>query len=178
MWCPNEAGVPRGEERPPEAADLAAFVRGDRRRKRAPSSDLMMPKRSRGARRRAAGQRRLRVAAIQRKTIVDFLLDRYMWAYFSMFTKPNLPNNWRYKKNSLAKRFSKLPNDNFFQVDFSKQLEMLLAWKTNGGCYITNTHYQQIKTICRELLSSYSLKHTRTHWCGTRQKPKYTQQRP
>jgi len=56
---------------------------------------------------------------------VGFLLDRYMWAYFSMFTKPNLPNNWRYKKNSLAKRFSKLPNDKFFQVDFFKQLEML-----------------------------------------------------
>jgi len=58
-----------------------------------------------------------------------YLLDRYMWAYFFMFTKPNLPNNWRYMKNSLAKRFSKLPNDNFFQVNFSKQLEMLLVLK-------------------------------------------------
>ena len=27
------------------------------------------------------------------------LLDRYMWAYFSIFTKLNLSNYWRYKKN-------------------------------------------------------------------------------
>ena len=47
-----------------------------------------------------------------------------------MFTKPNLPNNWRYKKNSLAKRFSKLPNDKLFQIDFCKQLEMLLAQRS------------------------------------------------
>jgi len=53
------------------------------------------------------------------------MLDLYMWVYFFMFTKPNFLNYWRYKKNSVTKRFSKLPNDNFFQVNFSKQLEML-----------------------------------------------------